>query len=60
MIKVQDTKHPNKDPFEISKEGFEGLQKEFGSRYVSVNQVIVTPDKIEIKKVAHTPNKGSK
>lgn len=59
MIKVQDTKHPNKDPFEISKEAFEGLKKTFGSRYVSIEQVIVSPDKIEVKKIPHVSKKGA-
>lgn len=46
---VQDTKKPNKEPFEISEKGFAGLQKRFGKRYQSAKKVIVTPDKIEVK-----------
>lgn len=49
VILVQDTKKPNKEPFEISEKGFEGLQKRYGKRYQSTKRVIVTPDKIEVK-----------
>lgn len=58
MILVQDTKRPNKDPFEVSEIAFEGLRQAYGSRYVSLDKAIVTPDKIEIKKVV--PIKGKK
>ena len=58
MILVQDTKKPNKDPFEVSEIAFEGLRREHGNRYVSLDKAIVTPDKIEIKKVV--PLKGKK
>lgn len=61
MILVQDTKKPNKEPFYISELGFQGLQKEFGNRYVSLEKAIVTPDKIEIKKIPVVSNpKGKK
>lgn len=61
MILVQDTKRPNKDPFLISEVGFAGLQKDFGNRYVSLEKAIVTPDKIEIKKIPIVSNpKGKK
>lgn len=49
MVLVQDTKKPNKDPFEVSSKAFEGLQKAHPNRYVSMKTVIVTPDKIEVK-----------
>lgn len=53
MILVQDTKHPNKQPFEISEKGFKGLQDTFGhTRFVSVNREVITPDKVELIKVA--------
>lgn len=53
MILVQDTAHPNKDPFEISDAGFKGLQDTFGNtRFVAVKKEIVTPDKVELIKVA--------
>lgn len=50
MILVQDTKRPNKDPFEISEKGYEGLKREYGDRYQQLSKVIVTPDKIEVTK----------
>lgn len=49
LILVQDTKKPNREPFEVSQKGFEFLQSNFGNRYKSQKQVIVTPDKIEVK-----------
>lgn len=52
MVLVQDTKHPNKDPFEISEAGFKGLQDTFGAgRFVAVRKEIITPDKVELIKV---------
>lgn len=48
LILVQDTKRPNKEPFEISQKGFEGLQRKFGNRYKAQKKVIVTPDKIVV------------
>lgn len=60
MILVQDTKKPDKAPFETSQAGFEGLRKAFGNRYVSLEKAIVTPDKIEIKKVIVPNPKGKK
>lgn len=60
-MKVQDTKKPNRDPFEISPEGLAGLQKRYGDRYRPLEQVIVTPDKIEVtKKDFVTPAKTKK
>lgn len=50
MILVQDTKKPNKDPFEISEKGFEGLQKDHPGRYKSLQKVIVTPSEVKVTK----------
>lgn len=53
VVLVQDTKHPNKEPFEISVAGLRGLQEVFGNRrYVAVPREIITPDKVELIKVA--------
>lgn len=63
MILVQDTKHPNKEPFEISEAGFKGLQDTFGNqRFVSVNKEIITPDKVKLITVApvKTTTQGKK
>lgn len=62
MVTVQDTKYPDKHPFEISEAGFNGLREKFGNRYVSLDKAIVTPDKIEIRKVvpAKTTTQGKK
>lgn len=50
---VRDTKVSGREPFLISKEGFEGLQRKFGDRYVRyvpVDNVKVEPD-IKLTKV---------
>lgn len=49
LILVQDTKKPNREPFEVSQKGFEELKRMFGNRYQSQKQVIVTPDKIKVE-----------
>lgn len=48
MILVQDTKRPNRDPFEVSEEGWKGLQKL--GRYQQVQKVIVTPTEVKVTK----------
>lgn len=61
LLKVQDTKYPNKDPFEISQAGFDGLQKQFPDRYRSVDIILVTPEQIQVtKKEVATPAKATK
>lgn len=49
MILVQDTKRPNREPFEVSEEGWRGLQN-LGSRYQQVPKVIVTPTEVKVTK----------
>lgn len=49
LILVQDTKKPNREPFEVSQKGLTELTRLFGNRYKPCKQVIVTPDKIEVK-----------
>lgn len=62
MILVQDTKKPNRDPFETSEAGFQDLVRHFGTRYKRVQKVIVTPDAIVVtpKKEIVTPAKTKK
>lgn len=46
---VRDKKKPNKDPFEISEKGFEGLQKQFPGRYVIAGGAVkVTPESVQV------------
>lgn len=47
---VRDTKVPGRDPFLISKEGFEGLKRKFSDRYVPVDNVKVEPE-LKVTKV---------
>lgn len=61
MLLVKDKKKPNKDPFEISEKGFEGLLNKFPGRYAIAGGVVsVTPENITVTPVKRrdaTPQK---
>lgn len=50
LIKVQDTKRPNREPFEVSPEGLKGLQQKFGNRYQPLKQIVI-PEKLKVEVV---------
>lgn len=45
---VQDTKKPNREPFETSEAGFKDLQRLYGGRYKPLSKVTVTPEAIKV------------
>lgn len=57
MLLIKDKKKPNKDPFEISEKGFQGLQRQFPNRYVIAGGAVkVTPQGIEVIPVQKVGN----
>lgn len=48
LVKVQDTKKPNREPFETSEAGLRDLQRIHGNRYKPVSKVIVTQEAITV------------
>lgn len=48
LVKVQDIKKPNREPFETSEAGLLDLQRISPGRYKSLDKVIVTAEKIEV------------
>ena len=55
---VRDTKNPKREPFYIGDEGFKGLVKSFGNRYIKVSEIRtdgLQVTKIEAPKIEVTP-----
>lgn len=52
---VQDTKKPNREPFETSEAGYQELKRLHGNRYKPLQKVIVTQEAITVTKGDFVP-----